>query len=332
MINSYFPTTTNLTVGGLVTSLPKNFYKGNTTLESLTITNGLLQSIGASAFEGCSNLKEVTFPENYVEIGENAFASTGMTELTLPSGEIADNAFSGLNLTELVLGSEVAVIGENAFNGSNALKNVYSTPSTPPAAQNNSFSYYEGQLWVPEEAINIYYNTAPCWYRFSAKALVIPEEMKVYGEPKLQGYTGEQIQLSAELSPADVTLDRILWHSSNPAIASVDNNGVVTLHNLDISEASDETLRALADTEKRTVEIIASTLYENGPKAVVTIDVETASIEYINSDSHFAGSAARPNDIYNLQGICLKRNASQSDIDALAPGLYIIAGEKVLVK
>lgn len=37
-------------------------------------------------------------------------------------------------------------------------------------------------------------------------------------------------------------------------------------------------------------------------------------------------------DIYSLQGICLKHNATASDIDALAPGLYIIAGKKVIVK
>lgn len=37
-------------------------------------------------------------------------------------------------------------------------------------------------------------------------------------------------------------------------------------------------------------------------------------------------------DIYNLQGTCLKRNATEEDVAALAPGLYIIGGKKVLVK
>jgi len=40
----------------------------------------------------------------------------------------------------------------------------------------------------------------------------------------------------------------------------------------------------------------------------------------------------RPNDIYNMQGVCLKRNASQDDINALVPGFYIIGGKKVVVK
>ena len=39
-----------------------------------------------------------------------------------------------------------------------------------------------------------------------------------------------------------------------------------------------------------------------------------------------------PADIFNLQGVCIKNNAMQSDIDALAPGIYIIGGKKVVVK
>lgn len=39
-----------------------------------------------------------------------------------------------------------------------------------------------------------------------------------------------------------------------------------------------------------------------------------------------------PADIFNLQGVCIKNNAMQSDIDALAPGIYIIGGKKVIVK
>jgi len=41
---------------------------------------------------------------------------------------------------------------------------------------------------------------------------------------------------------------------------------------------------------------------------------------------------ARPADVYNMQGVLVKARASQDEIDALAPGLYIIAGRKVLVK
>ena len=42
--------------------------------------------------------------------------------------------------------------------------------------------------------------------------------------------------------------------------------------------------------------------------------------------------AIGPQDIYTLQGICIKRNATEADIDALPEGLYIIGGKKVYVK
>ena len=63
--------------------------------------------------------------------------------------------------------------------------------------------------------------------------------------------------------------------------------------------------------------------------AVIKVNGGQLGVEDIPVES--LAPASRPNDIYNLQGVCLKRNASQEDVDALAPG-YIIAGKKVLVK
>ena len=37
------------------------------------------------------------------------------------------------------------------------------------------------------------------------------------------------------------------------------------------------------------------------------------------------------NDIYNLQGILIKRDATQADIDNLPTGIYIINGNKVTI-
>ena len=45
-----------------------------------------------------------------------------------------------------------------------------------------------------------------------------------------------------------------------------------------------------------------------------------------------ASDICLPADIYTLQGVCLKRQASQSDVEALSPGIYIIGGKKVVVK
>lgn len=57
-----------------------------------------------------------------------------------------------------------------------------------------------------------------------------------------------------------------------------------------------------------------------------------SGVEEIVPDNGSLPLVERPNDIYNLQGICIKRNATEEDVKALAPGLYIIAGKKVIVK
>lgn len=62
--------------------------------------------------------------------------------------------------------------------------------------------------------------------------------------------------------------------------------------------------------------------------------------DYNNADSgvgdvvvdYDAANGAIANDIYNMQGVCVKRNATADDVKGLAPGLYIVGGKKVLVR
>ncbi len=61
--------------------------------------------------------------------------------------------------------------------------------------------------------------------------------------------------------------------------------------------------------------------------AYESLQVATAGIEDIVVDG-----ADKVSDVYNLQGIVIKRNASANDIDNLPAGVYIINGKKVAVK
>ncbi len=55
-------------------------------LTKVTIPEGVT-TIGACAFEGCTNLTEITLPNSLTTIGENAFiCCTGLTEITIPKG------------------------------------------------------------------------------------------------------------------------------------------------------------------------------------------------------------------------------------------------------
>ena len=76
-------------------------------------------SIGKCAFDQCTSLAEISFPESVVTIGDGAFTKcTGLGSLTIPEGvaSIGDFAFSGcLSLVSVKLPDSLASIGNSAF-------------------------------------------------------------------------------------------------------------------------------------------------------------------------------------------------------------------------
>ena len=54
--------------------------------------------------------------------------------------------------------------------------------------------------------------------------------------------------------------------------------------------------------------------------------------KYSGIENVVVGDAERgATNIYNMQGVCVRHNATQADIDALSPGIYIVNGKKLLV-
>ncbi|MDE6359240.1 MAG: hypothetical protein K2L29_06545, partial [Duncaniella sp.] len=65
-----------------------------------------------------------------------------------------------------------------------------------------------------------------------------------------------------------------------------------------------------------------------------TINADTKIVVSVLSAITGVGTdaSAANNDVYNLQGILVKANASADDIKALPAGLYIIGGKKTIVR
>ena len=287
----------NLVIGNLVTEFYN--FKGNANLESLTLGSGLT-AIPADAFNGCS-LSEVAVPVNVTEIGENAFANN--------NGK----------LSKVSMGYKLATVGEKAFDG-NTIETVNVAAMTPPEAPDNVFSAYSGKLYVPAEKVYEYYDSWSCWSRFAGYPLVNLEKIEGSAD-KVSGQIGETVQLSVTLTPENLSLPYVFWRSTNPELAIVDNNGLVTI---------------VGGYELGECKIIAETLYDTDK--VATFDVKSLStgiFEIVAEEGfdEFGGTdVERANDIFTLEGVCLKRNATKEDIDALAPGIYIVAGKKMVVK
>lgn len=283
-----------LIIGNLVTD-PFYRFSQNEGLTNLTLGSGMTE-IPDNIFNGCS-LEEVVVPVNVTTIGWGAFGNN--------------------KLSKVSMGSNVTVIQDEAFNG-NPISQVNVAALTPPEASESVFSDY-GQLFVPAESIGTYGNTSQCWGNFESNTLVALEDIKGNGE-SISGKVGDTVQLSVTLIPENVTLPYVFWYSTNPNMATVDNNGLVTMVN----------------KEAGNCKIIATTLYANSKTVEYNVVSDASGVFEITSDDraddYFGVEATKSNDIFTLEGVCLKRNATKEDVDALAPGLYIVAGKKVVVK
>jgi len=93
---------------------------------STTFPNSV-QHIGAYAFNGSSNLTNITIPDNIISIGCAAFAFSQLISLYLGDGldSIAESAFYYCtNLSEVHMGDKIHAIGTKAFSSCNTLKSI----------------------------------------------------------------------------------------------------------------------------------------------------------------------------------------------------------------
>ena len=267
-------------------------------------------SVGVSAFARCENLSSIEIGNSIKAIADNAFAECGLSKVVLPPTveSIGNSAFAGnAYLTEVAIGSNVKSISDKAFD-STPLQRVYITAPEPPAAPYSAFSKYTAKLYVQgDDAVDTYYDATSCWDRFDGYAMSEPTRINIEMPERLPRNAGDTFTLKASLTPDNVDLPYVFWHSTNPEIAYVDNYGNVTVRQ-DIPRTGD-------------VKIIAETLYHNGPAAYFSFNSVTTDTDEVLTDT---ADEAAPVDVYNLQGVQVLRGAEADAINALSPGIYIV--------
>lgn len=114
------------TLGGSpVTAIGASAFEGCTKVTEITIPDSVT-SIGGKAFYGCTKLTKVTIPDTVVTIGTNTFyGCTALNSITIPGSitNISDKAFyncSGLDTVTIMEG--VKTIGNNAFQNCTTLR------------------------------------------------------------------------------------------------------------------------------------------------------------------------------------------------------------------
>ncbi len=240
---------TSVTIGNSVTSIGDDAFSYCTGLTSVTIPNSVTE-IGNAAFYGCSGLTEVTIPNSVTTIGQSAFYDcSGLTSITIPNSvtEIGNAAFYGCSgLISITLTGQggwyynssrhkglASIINQlkivNIGNGITSLGNFGFAPDVvncyaeiPPTCSSGTFANYDGELHVPTTSIASYF-MADYWQNFNN---MVNDLGKVALDKTDANVTlWESLSLTATVTPAG---DEVIWSSTNPWVATVDENGVVT--------------------------------------------------------------------------------------------------------
>lgn len=162
--------------------------------------------IGEAAFERCYNLPTVTLPDNLKIIGSWVFRLSGITHIDIPYTleSLGTHAFAETAITEITLPASLTEIDGNPFNGLTGLTiKGYAGTAAETFANNNGFTFI---CLAPVEVTGV----------------------SISGGDQLTIAEYDQYQLTALISPANATYRDVVWSSSNPNFAEVDQNGLVT--------------------------------------------------------------------------------------------------------
>ena len=119
---------TSIAMPDLLERIGNHAFDGCSNLTDITFPFNRLKSIGDYAFRNCSGLTSIEIPNSVTSIGYGAFwGCTGLTSVTIPNSvtSIGGYAFSFCSsLTSETLGNSVTSIGEGAFSGCSSLTSI----------------------------------------------------------------------------------------------------------------------------------------------------------------------------------------------------------------
>lgn len=210
-------------------------FQGCTSLQEVVLPSSL-QSIDDRLFQGCTSLTSVVIPEGVQSIGDESFADcTSLTTVTIPDGvvSIGEEAFADCKNIELVvIPSSVTEVGDWAFAASLVDgATVIMQGTTPPSFGNDEiFVENTGDIifivptgseaaYAEVDELSSYMKDAEGnVVQNQDYSLTLPDTVSICPEKSVQ------LEMVYELPDGA----NLTFTSSNPAIATVDEQGNVT--------------------------------------------------------------------------------------------------------
>jgi len=209
-------------------------YKGtmpdNTTVNIKDGTLGIVEN----AFRGCSGLTAVTIPNSVISIGCSAFnRCSGLTSVNIPESatSIGMSAFEGCSgLTSVTIPNSVTSIGRYAFYGCSSLTLVRVDIEKPLAISSYTFSNRENAKLIVPSGCKAAYKAASYWKEFKEieEYVILASGISLNTNAITLTAIGQTANLMATITPSNTKNKNVTWTSSNTAVATVSNSGVVT--------------------------------------------------------------------------------------------------------
>ena len=309
-------------IGPHVQVIPDGLFRDNYGLKSVTF-EGLEATperssleIGEACFEYCEIQGDVILPDVPTKIGRHAFYMNSFDSIHLGEGTyyIGSEALLGNN-EYLDLPPTVDYIGYQALGRANVIVHSAKLPSS----WSNSNIVYDSKLYVPKGTKQSYVSKY-----LGYKSDNIIEYGIDMNASEITIKPDEATQLTGLFLPDGVSLEDVpnitfVWESSDPSVATVDENGKVTA----VGEG--------------TATITAYASYHGGysKSCLITVSASTninhvnveESIQVTANQGRLLISGARDNDIVNVYTMDGRNVVKTTDkvISHLTSGIYIVS-------
>lgn len=211
-----------------VVSIGNATFSGCASLESIEIPDTIV-TLGDNVFSGCVSLKTIVIPNSVREIGTSTFSyCSNLEEVTLSKNlsAIASSLFRYCDKLEtVIIPNGVKRIGDTVFADCMNLRSV-TFPITIESNQIGSRIFSNSPKVVASVIAD---SAAHLYMRRNEYAFTLITTGINLDKAKLTLNVNDSSKYIAILSPYTIADNsQLIWISSNPDIAAVDGNGVVT--------------------------------------------------------------------------------------------------------